>query len=134
MNLTQLDRPQREDNEAYLQEPEMRMLLAMIHRAILDYHGDFYVCDDPRKAASEKRTVKISARYWLNDDSEDPWSFLWVLAHFVEDPRSAQAKILRSLDNGELKQNADDWFAAMQEKQVRRIARKGEIAQQLSMF
>lgn len=120
--------------EASLQEPEMRLLLAMIHRAILDYCGDFYVCDDERKSFSTKYDCMKNARWWLTSDSHDPWSFLWCLGHFCEDPEAEQAKIVESLNKGQLREKADGWFSAMQQKTTKRMERKGKKCQQLKLF
>lgn len=114
--------------------PEQTLVMAIIHRAVKDYLGDYYEDDNERRACRIKREQKREAKYWLMSPLQHPWSFLWCLSIITDDAEGMQKRIIKELHCGELKEKADEWFAIMEKKRKARLFRAGGVDRQISFL
>lgn len=87
--------------------PEKKLLLAMLDRAIIDYHS-FYGTPETKeriqglqhrsrcgRICQASSHVAKSARSWIHSNDTAPYSFFWVCDHVFERPHMMKAKIRR---------------------------------------
>jgi len=84
------------DEEAEPQLPEKRLLVAVIHRAIIDYSVPIY--DRPH--------LRYWASAWLFSDSKEVMSLYWICAHLSENPENLQEAIKKAAVERPIKKNS----------------------------
>lgn len=57
------------------QSLEMNLLYAILNRALLDVRANML---SPNDTPFKRLTMRHDALKWFSDDSEEPWSFLWL--------------------------------------------------------
>lgn len=86
--------------------PEHRLIAAIITRAILDYINPGYL---GRKQRSKVKG--ITRAFLFSEETEEEWSFYWLLSHISDDPEALKTKIQKfCVENEDLEfRSKCDW-------------------------
>ena len=80
-----------------------QLLLAVLHRAIIDYLDDTHDTQAARRAQGYRKspTTRTEAEWYFfregNGDRHEPFSFAWIAEHIADDPSGFMAGIRRRL-------------------------------------